>query len=97
MLSGSVADPNGAPVVLPVPGGSTTIQHADLKVDFGGAGREDWTAQVAAQGFTNGGIAARDVSISGAASPQTSPTPRSDVSPSTSTAPSRALPARTPT
>jgi len=64
MLSGIVADPNEAPVVLPVPGGSTTIQRADLKVDFGGAGGDDWTANVAAQGFTNGDLAARDVSLS---------------------------------
>jgi translocation and assembly module TamB len=63
MLTGTVADPNGAPVVLPVPGGATTIERADLNVDFGGAGGETWTAKVAAQGFTNGDIAARDVSI----------------------------------
>lgn len=64
MLSGTVADPNGAPVLLPVPGGATTIQRADLNVNYGGAGSEDWTAKVAAQGFTNGDIATRDLSIS---------------------------------
>lgn len=63
MLSGSVADPNGAPVLLPVPGGSTTIERADLAVNYGGTGSEDWTARVAAKGFTNGDIAARDLSI----------------------------------
>lgn len=64
MLQGTVADPNGAPVVLPVPGGSTTIGRADLSVDYGRAGSADWTARVAAQGFTNGEIAARDVTVS---------------------------------
>lgn len=64
VLTGTVADPNGAPVLLPVPGGSTTIERADLNVNYGDTGSEDWTAKVAAQGFTNGDIAARDVSIS---------------------------------
>src|SRR5690606_20493433 len=62
-LSGAIADPNGAAVVLPVPGGATSIARADLKVDFGGAGGEDWTANIAAQGFSNGELAARDITI----------------------------------
>ena len=64
MLSGIVTDPGGAPVVLPVPGGATTIQHADLNVDFGSGGGDGWTANVAAQGFDNGQLAARDLTIS---------------------------------
>jgi len=78
LLSGVVADPNGGAVVLPVPGGATTIERADLKVDFGSAGGDGWTANVAAQGFTNGELAARDVSIaaSGVAANLTDPAQR---------------------
>jgi translocation and assembly module TamB len=64
MLSGVVADPGGAPVVLPAPGGSTTIERADLRIDFGSAGGDGWSANIAAQGFTNGELAARDLTIS---------------------------------
>ncbi|MGV3490758.1 MAG: translocation/assembly module TamB domain-containing protein [Devosia sp.] len=77
-LTGTVADPAGAPVVLPVPGGATTIQRADLKVDFGSAGSDDWSADIVAQGFTNGDLAARQVSItaSGVAANLTDPEQR---------------------
>ena len=38
-LTGSLGDPAGEPVVLPVPGGRTRLQSAALHVNFGDASR----------------------------------------------------------
>lgn len=62
-FTGTIADAAGAPVVLPVPGGATTISGADLKVDFGGAATDGWTASTTMRGFSNGELAAREVTI----------------------------------
>lgn len=77
-IDGVIADPAGAAVVLPVPGGATSIQRADLSVDFGSAGSDDWSANVNAQGFTNGDLAARELTIaaSGVAANLTDPAQR---------------------
>jgi len=77
-LAGVVADPNGAPVVLPVPGGATSIERADLQVDFGGTGGEDWTASIVGRGFSNGDLAASalTLSASGVAANLTDPAER---------------------
>lgn len=57
-LTATIADPNGSVVLLPVPGQATSIQRAELRVDFGGNGAEDWRANLNATGFSNGDIAA---------------------------------------
>lgn len=77
-LQAVVADPGGARVLLPVPGAETSIESAQLTVDFGGAANEDWTANIAARGFTNGDLAARDVTMaaSGVAANLTDPATR---------------------
>jgi translocation and assembly module TamB len=62
-LEAVVADPGGARVTLPVPGAGTSIETARLAIDYGGAGSEDWTANIAARGFSNGDLAARDVTM----------------------------------
>ncbi|HEY9009438.1 MAG TPA: translocation/assembly module TamB, partial [Devosia sp.] len=62
-LSAVVADPNGSVVLLPVPGEATSIQRAEVRVDFGGNGAEDWRADITAQGFSNGTMAAQDVTV----------------------------------
>lgn len=62
-LSAVVADPSGSLVLLPVPGDATSVQRAQMRIDFGGNGPEDWRADIAAQGFSNGTIAAQDVTV----------------------------------
>lgn len=62
-LTGAIADSQGSPVILPVPGGTTTIKGADLKVDFGAAATDGWTASTTLRGFSNGQFAAREVTI----------------------------------
>ncbi len=59
-LNGIVADPDGSVVLLPVPGGATSIQRAELQVDFGGG---DWRANLAAEGFSNDSLSAQTVTI----------------------------------
>lgn len=64
-LSAVIADPGGARVILPAPGAATTIESATVKVDFGGAGSDDWSADLVAKGFANGGLQAREVALRG--------------------------------
>ncbi|WP_417307496.1 translocation/assembly module TamB domain-containing protein [Devosia sp.] len=63
-LTGTIADQTGnAVVVLPVPGGKTSIESADIAVDFGSNDQGRWTADITASGFTNGDLAARDITV----------------------------------
>lgn len=64
-LAATIADPAGGRVILPAPGAATTIDSATLKVDFGGAGSDAWTADLAAKGFANGGLRAEAVTLTG--------------------------------
>lgn len=64
-LAATIADPAGNRVILPAPGAAMTIDSATLKVDFGGAGSDDWSADLVANGFANGGLQARDVTLRG--------------------------------
>lgn len=64
-LSAVIADPGGGRVILPAPGAATTIESATLKVDFGGAGSDDWSADLVAKGFANGGLRASEVALRG--------------------------------
>lgn len=64
-LAATIADPQGNRVILPAPGAATTIDRATLKVDFGGAGNDDWSADLVASGFANGGLQASEVTLRG--------------------------------
>lgn len=64
-LAATIADPQGNRVILPAPGAATTIDRATLKVDFGGAGSDDWSADLVAKGFANGGLQAAEITLSG--------------------------------
>lgn len=64
-VSAVIVDPGGARVVLPAPGAATTIDGATLKIDFGGAGSDQWTADLVANGFANGGLTAGEVIVKG--------------------------------
>lgn len=63
-LDGSIADPSGSVVLLPIPGGATSIQGAELSVDYGGTSGEDWTAALTATGFSNGDLSAQTLTVS---------------------------------
>lgn len=77
-LRAAIADPAGAAVLLPVPGASTSIESASLVVSFGEGSSEDWTANIEAKGFSNGDLAARDLTVaaSGIAANLTDPEAR---------------------
>lgn len=62
-LRANIADPAGAAVILPVAGASTTVQSATLAVSFGEGSNDDWTANIEAKGFSNGDLAARDLTV----------------------------------
>lgn len=62
-LEATVAEPGGAPVLLPVAGGETTVGRATLAVDFGGAGAERWTGRLAVDRLTTGSFAAERVAL----------------------------------
>lgn len=64
-LAATISDPAGNRVILPAPGAATSIDSATLKVDFGGAGSDDWSADLVANGFANGGLQAREVTLRG--------------------------------
>ncbi|MGV3651872.1 MAG: translocation/assembly module TamB domain-containing protein [Devosia sp.] len=62
-LEGRILNPGGGTVLLPVPGATTRVGRADLTVDFGRAGSEDWTAAVTVDGFANGTLAAERLTL----------------------------------
>ncbi|GHA18033.1 DUF490 domain-containing protein [Devosia pacifica] len=51
-LSALIASQSGDPVVLPVAGSQTRLQQAQLSVNFGGQGSENWTADITVDGYT---------------------------------------------
>ena len=60
-LTGSLGDPAGEPVVLPVPGGSTRLQSGVLHVNFGDASR--WTGLVVLDRLDAADIHMEDVTL----------------------------------
>lgn len=62
-IDASIADPNGSVVLLPLPGGATSLQRATLSVDYGGAGGENWSAGLSAEAFSNGDLSARTLTV----------------------------------
>ena len=50
-LTAQIASADGSKVLLPVPGAQTQVGSADLKIDFGAAGSEDWSAVLNVAGF----------------------------------------------
>ncbi|HEY0032934.1 MAG TPA: translocation/assembly module TamB, partial [Devosia sp.] len=62
-LNAVIADSNGAPVTLPVPGSATQVNTAQLAVAFGGEGNEDWNATLAVAGYKTDGFAADNVAL----------------------------------
>ena len=60
-LTGSLGDPAGEPVVLPVPGGNTRLQSGVLHVNFGDASR--WTGLVVLDRLDAADIHMEDVTL----------------------------------
>ncbi|HVH02195.1 MAG TPA: translocation/assembly module TamB domain-containing protein [Amaricoccus sp.] len=60
-LTGTLGDPAGKPVVLPVPGGRTRLQSAALHVNFGDASR--WNGLVVLDRLEAADIAMEDVTL----------------------------------
>lgn len=64
-LAGEIADPTGAPVLLPLPGHETRVQRAGLAVAFDAAQGELWTGDIDIAGLDRPGFAARALKLSG--------------------------------
>lgn len=64
-LTGTIASADGAPALLPVPGGSTTLQSAAIKVLYDNASGNGWTADVQAKDFTRPGLTIPELSLTG--------------------------------
>ena len=60
-----VRDPDGAKVVLPVPGGETTIQSADMRLSFDARQSEDWDLILDAMRFDNGTVTVEKLFLNG--------------------------------
>ena len=60
-LTGSLGDPAGPAVLLPVPGGRTSLHSAELYVDFGGGSR--WSGFVALDRLQAADIEMEDVTL----------------------------------
>jgi len=60
-LNAVIADPAGGLVTLPVAGSATQLGSAQLAVDFGTTGSEDWSGNLAITGFQTPGFAAQNI------------------------------------
>ncbi|UYO01183.1 MAG: translocation/assembly module TamB domain-containing protein [Devosia sp.] len=68
-LTATVADPAGEMVTLPVAGNATRVRSAQLAVDFGAEGSDNWGMELGIEGFSTDGVAAErlDFSMNGVA------------------------------
>lgn len=62
-LDAAIADPTGKKVVLPVPGGETTVDRAALAVDFGDDPAGKWTGSVKIDNLASDTFAAETVAL----------------------------------
>lgn len=62
-LSATAADGADTPVILPVPGGATSVKAAQLAVDFGADTSERWTGVLGIDGFSTPGFAAQKIAF----------------------------------
>ena len=59
-INGDIQSQNGSSVVLPLPGGRTTIGNAAIEFRFGGTGVTTWSGKFAANEFATGDVTARE-------------------------------------
>ena len=62
-LDARIADPGGKKVILPVPGGSTTVDNARLALDFGDEPSGKWTGSLNIGNLTTTSFAAKTVEL----------------------------------
>lgn len=62
-LAATIADPNGKKVILPVPGGSTTVDNASLALDFGDDPSGKWTGSLKVGDLTTTTFSAKTVEL----------------------------------
>ncbi|MGN6469593.1 MAG: translocation/assembly module TamB domain-containing protein, partial [Rhizobiaceae bacterium] len=62
-LNASIGDPAGGTVLLPVPGGKTTVRGARLAVNFGDDPDDKWTGSLDIAGLTTPSFAAETVGL----------------------------------
>nr|WP_245428860.1 translocation/assembly module TamB domain-containing protein [Phyllobacterium phragmitis] len=62
-VNARVADPTGNRVILPVPGGETTVGSAALQVAFGDRPTNDWTGSLDIGDFATSNFASRAVAL----------------------------------
>jgi translocation and assembly module TamB len=63
-LTATIADAAGGMVTLPVAGNDTRVRSADVSVQFGSGGSEDWQAGFEIAGFQTTGFAAQTFGLS---------------------------------
>ena len=68
-VTGDIGSADGSPVLLPVPGGATSLQAGHLDIAFGGES-QSWQANIAANGFSNGTLSAKTLAIRGGGAPR---------------------------
>ncbi len=64
-VDGTIADPTGKKVILPVTGGQTTVDKAVLAVSFGASANNDWTSSIEVTNLTTDSFAAKSVNLTG--------------------------------
>ncbi|RUT34412.1 translocation/assembly module TamB [Arsenicitalea aurantiaca] len=62
-LNAVIADPSGGTVTLPVAGNATRVRSAELGIDYGTSGNEDWAAVLDLNGFETDGLAAETLNL----------------------------------
>ena len=64
-LRGTLTDPDGGRVLLPVAGADTSVQSADLQLAFNAAQSEDWDFVLDLTGFDNGDLSVDTLFVNG--------------------------------
>ena len=64
-VDGTIADPTGKKVILPVKGGETTVDKAVLAVSFGASAANDWTSSIEITNLTTDSFSANSVNLLG--------------------------------
>ena len=64
-ITGVIAAPDGAPLLLPLPGDRVQVKRAALALQFDAAISDQWTGSFDLQGFQRGGFGAQSLSLAG--------------------------------
>lgn len=64
-LTGTMADPTGDIVLLPLTGPKTFVTHADLSVQFDAAQSDEWRADITAREFDRPGLLIEQLDLTG--------------------------------